>query len=65
MGRLGAALGRFFSVGAIPDCARCGKGMTPIREERITSTPAVFEITCRCETCGDIPRVRQVVEFLN
>lgn len=39
--------------------------MTPIREERITSTPAVFEITCRCETCGDVARVRQVVEFLN
>ena len=65
MGRLGAALGRFFSVGAIPDCDRCGTGMTPIREERITSTPAVFEITCRCETCGAVRRVRQVVEFLN
>jgi hypothetical protein len=39
--------------------------MTPIREERITSTPAVFEITCHCEACGAVTRVRQVVEFLN
>jgi hypothetical protein len=65
MGRLGAALGRFFSVGAIPDCSRCETRMTPIREERVVSTPAVFEITCRCESCGDLTRVRQVVEFFN
>ena len=65
MGRLGAALGRFFSVGAIPDCRRCGKGMTPIQKERVTSTPTIFEITCRCERCGAVTRVRQVVEFLN
>jgi hypothetical protein len=39
--------------------------MTPIREERVVSTPAVFEITCRCETCGAVTRVRQVVEFFS
>jgi hypothetical protein len=39
--------------------------MTPTREERVVSTPAVFEITCRCETCGALTRVRQVVEFFS
>jgi len=65
MGRLGAALGRFFSVGAIPDCDRCRTRMTPIREERVVSTPAVFEITYRCETCGALTGVRQVVGFFS
>jgi len=39
--------------------------MTPIREERVVSTPAVFEITYRCETCGALTGVRQVVGFFS
>jgi hypothetical protein len=39
--------------------------MTPIREERMASMPPVFEITCHCEACGALTRVRQVVEIFN
>lgn len=61
MGAIGNAFERLITIGAIPDCQRCGGPMVVVSEERLVMVPPVFDVKCRCSGCGAVMRVRQVL----
>jgi hypothetical protein len=64
MSGIGAAFDRLITVGALPNCPRCGVPMTVSGEERVAMVPPVFDVTCRCADCRVAMRVRQVLLHL-
>jgi hypothetical protein len=62
---IAAALERVLGLDVIPDCQRCGEPMVVVSEEWIAVYPPVFEVGCRCTSCGLISHVRQAFDRID
>jgi hypothetical protein len=52
---------RVVTVGRVSDCERCRGSLDVVSEQRVSMTPPVFDLECRCPACGHRVRVRQVL----